>query len=412
MRIFKTYKNGLRLIADKIDYVNSVTIGVFVKTGSMNETEIENGISHFIEHCVFKGTKKRTAFEISDFTDSIGAQINAFTSKEATCFYTKSTTEHLKKCADILSDILFDATFLSEEIEKEKGVIIEEINMSEDSPEDLLMDLLSKSRYGDEGLGRTILGSVKNVRSFTYDEVKRYMDKYYTADNIVISVCGNFDEKEIESIIEDNFASRLKVSESAPQFQTKNIYYGNVNKYKKIEQAHIGLALNGIPRSDKRGEILSIANTVLGGGMSSRLFQKVREELGLAYTVYSALSQYKDTGTVEIYAGVNTQSRDIALEAILDEIQSFRKNKITEQEFLRGKEQLKSSIVFSRESPASQMLIYGKFMLFLNEVFDFDKKYREIEKITYGDVVDCIDSVMCSDIAVASLGPHKKPLKI
>ena len=183
MSYIKRYLNGLKLVFSRTEGMYSVSVGVMTKTGSVNESKAENGISHFIEHVLFKGTKKRSAFEISDYIDRIGAQINAFTSKELTCYYTKSTIERLEDSIEVLSDIFFDSIFLKEELEREKGVVLEEINMSEDTPEDLCFDLLSKSYYGDEGLGKTILGSAKNVKSFDYSLIKSYMDKYYKPNN-------------------------------------------------------------------------------------------------------------------------------------------------------------------------------------------------------------------------------------
>jgi predicted Zn-dependent peptidase len=200
MRFYKKFDNGLRLIINKIDGLLSVSAGVLVKRGSCNESEDENGISHYIEHVMFKGTETRTAFDISDQIDRIGAQINAFTSKELTCYYTKSTKEHLSTSLEILSDIFFNSLFDEKELEKEKGVVIEEINMSEDTPEDICLDLLSKSYYGEKGFGQTILGPVKNIKRFNREKVLAYMDKYYTADNVVISLAGNVD---VERAIED-----------------------------------------------------------------------------------------------------------------------------------------------------------------------------------------------------------------
>ena len=276
MSFYKTFDNGLRLVVTKIEGLLSVTAGVMVKTGSVNEEDFENGISHYIEHGLFKGTTNRTAFEISDRIDSIGAQINAFTSKELTCYYTKSTSERFEDSLEVLSDIFFNATFDDAEMKKEKGVIIEEINMCEDTPEDLLLDMLAESYYGKEGFGRTILGSIKNVSSFTKSDVKRYMDKYYTADNVVISVAGNVDEQKVADLVEKYFANHFNRTKSQPQFLTKSTHYMHKYKVKKIEQTHIGLAMQGLSVNDPKVDAFNIASTILGGGMSSRLFQTIR----------------------------------------------------------------------------------------------------------------------------------------
>ena len=210
MTFTKKFDNGLRLVIEKIDGLFSVSTGVLVMTGSANESAEENGISHFIEHTFFKGTSTRTAFEISDYVDRIGAYINAYTSKEITCYYTKSTAEHAEETLEVLSDLMFNATFDSAELEKEKGVIIEEINMSEDSAEDILYDTLAEGFYGKKGYGRTILGPVENIKRFTRDDVLSYLDKYYTADNMVISVAGNVDVEKTIADVERYFVSKIK----------------------------------------------------------------------------------------------------------------------------------------------------------------------------------------------------------
>jgi predicted Zn-dependent peptidase len=379
----------------------------------MNESKEENGLSHFIEHVMFKGTTNRSAFEISDHIDRIGAQINAFTSKELTCYYTKSTCEHTGKALEILSDIFFNSVFDKAELEKEKGVIIEEINMSEDSPEEVCLDLLAESYYGKDGLGQTILGTAKNVKSFTRNDVKAYMEKYYNPDNVVISLAGNVDVKETESIIKDLFADRFNKRKSAPQKKTEDTFRKFLYKTKRIEQSHIGFAMKGFAVDDEISDAFSIANTVLGGGMSSRLFQKIREELGLCYSVYSYASQYKDNGVLEIYAGVNTAERDLATEAIVSEVKRFKSDKITEQEFLRAKEQLKSAFVMGQESTASQMLLYAKYLLLLNKEFDFNERIKKLESVTLSDVFDAIDrSFDVTDAATATVGSKRSPLKI
>ncbi|MBR2448715.1 MAG: insulinase family protein [Clostridia bacterium] len=413
MRYFKKFDNGLRLIINKMEGFVSVSAGVLVKTGSINESAEENGISHFIEHVMFKGTAKRTAFEISDHIDRIGAQINAFTSKELTCYYTKSTGDHLEDSLEVLSDIFFNSLFDKEELEKEKGVIIEEINMSEDTPEELCLDLLAKSYYGTSGLGQTILGPVKNIKRFTRDDVKKYMDKYYTADNVVISLSGDVDIERAEKFVEQYFAEKFTKRKSATQKKIKVTPVKTLYKSKRIEQTHIGFAMSGFAMNDDMADAFSIANTVLGGGMSSRLFQKIREELGLAYSVYSYSSQYKDSGVLEIYAGVNTDARDLAVDAIVSEVKRFKKEGITEQEFLRGKEQIKSAFILGRESTASQMLLYGKYMIYLNKEFDVEERLKKLEKITLSDVRAAIDrSFDIEKAATATVGSKRSPIKV
>ncbi len=410
---YKQFDNGLKLVVNKMEGMLSVSIGVLVKTGSMNESSLENGISHFIEHVMFKGTEKRSAFEISDHIDRIGAQINAFTSKELTCYYTKSTSEHTEDALEILSDIFFNSKFEKQELEKEKGVVIEEINMSEDTPEEVCLDLLAQGYYGDKGLGQTILGSIKNIKSFSRDDVLKYMDKYYTADNVVISVAGNIDIEKAINLVEKYFADKFARLKSVPQSITKIEQPKNLLRTKRIEQTHIGFAMNGLPLNDKNSDAFAISNIIFGGGMSSRLFQKIREELGLAYSVYSYASGYKDNGILEIYAGVNTTLRDLAVNAILEQIDVLKKEKITEQEFERGKAQIKSAFIMGQESTASQMLLYGKQLILLDKEFDLNERIKRLESVSIKDVFDVIDEYYCiKTMATATVGAKRSPLKI
>ncbi len=413
MIYYKKFNNGLRLIINKMQGFVSASAGVLVKTGSINESAKENGISHFIEHVMFKGTENRTAFEISDHIDRIGAQINAFTSKEMTCYYTKSTGEHLLNSLEILSDIFFNSLFDKKELDKEKGVIIEEINMSEDTPEDLLLDLLAKSYYGDCGLGQTILGPSKNIRSFSREDVLSYMNKYYTADNVVISLAGDIDIEKAEAFVEEHFASKFKVFKSSAQNTTQEIVNQNLYKAKTIEQTHIGFAMEGISIKEDAVDSFTIANIILGGGMSSRLFQKIREDLGLCYSVYSYLSQYKENGVLEIYAGVNTAQRDLAVNAIVDEVRKFKKEGITEQEFIRGKEQIKSAFILGRENTSTQMLLYGKTLLFMDKQFDYKERLDKLDKIDIKNVLEIIDRYFDIDkSATATVGTKRSAIKI
>lgn len=410
---YKQFDNGLRLVINKMEGVLSVSIGVLVKTGSMNETAENNGISHFIEHVMFKGTEKRSAFDISDHIDRVGAHINAFTSKELTCYYTKSTKDCVEDTIDILSDIFFNSKFDTKELEKEKGVVIEEINMSEDTPEEVCLDLLSQSYYGKDGLGQTILGTKKNIKKFTRNDVLKYLDQYYTADNVVISVAGNMDVKKIETLIEEYFANKFTRFKSVAQAKTELQTPAHLYKSKRIEQSHIGFAMKGISAKDEKSDAFAIANIVFGGGMSSRLFQKIREELGLCYSIYSYSSQYKDSGVLEIYAGVATSQRDLAVNAIMEELKEFKKNGITEQEFLRGKAQIKSAFILGQESSASQMLLYAKYLALLDKEFNFKERIKRIDAITIKDVLDVIDrSFGVGEIATATVGSKKTPLKI
>lgn len=387
---YKQLDNGIRLIVKQMSGLLSVTMGIIVGTGACVETDEEDGISHFIEHMMFKGTKKRTAFNISDEMDAIGAQVNAFTSKDITCYYAKSTSDHAAEAFEILSDIFLNSTFPQDEMKREKGVVIEEISMNEDTPDDLCLDLLSKAFFGDKNYGRNILGPKKNVRSFKKSDILNYMSERYTADNIVISMAGNISVEEAQGLVEKYFADVPKGDGRQRPVEVR-LQSKNLSKKKDIEQVHIGIAYPSMKRYEPLADATMIANAVLGGSMSSRLFQEVREKRGLAYTVYSYLTSYKDTGSLVIYAGVNAENYLQSVDAIYSCIDDMRAKNITEYEFKRGKEQLLSSQIFTQESTSSQMLLYGKELIYSGNIYNFEDRVKKINAVTYDDVLQAIE---------------------
>lgn len=407
---FKQLDNGLRLVVNQMSGLMSVTMGILVHTGASVESDKEDGISHFIEHMMFKGTQKRTAFKISDEMDRIGAQMNAFTGKDLTCYYAKSTTGHAEEAFEILADLFLNSTFPEDEMSREKGVIIEEINMNEDTPDDLCLDMLSRAYYGERGYGRNILGPRKNVEGFTRDDIKGYMQRRYCSDNIVISMAGNIDINIAEAMVEKYFAGIQKCCCSKTDVKVE-LQAKSLHKTKDIEQVHIGIAYPSVKRYDKLFDATQIMNAILGGSMSSRLFQTVREELGLAYTVYSYISTYCETGTLAVYAGVNAEKYKQSAEAIYSCVNDLRKKNISEEEFLRGKEQLISSQIFAQESTSSQMLLFGKELLYRGRVYNFEERVNKISSVTLKDVLDAIDVNFDDKFkAVSLVGAVDKPL--
>ena len=387
---YKQLDNGIRLIVKQMSGLLSVTMGIIVGTGACVETDEEDGISHFIEHMMFKGTKKRNAFNISDEMDAIGAQVNAFTGKDITCYYAKSTSDHAAEAFEILSDIFLNSTFPADEMKREKGVIIEEISMNEDTPDDLCLDLLSKAFFGEKNYGRNILGPRKNVRGFKKADILSYMGERYTADNIVISMAGNISIEEAQGLVEKYFSSVPRGNGTQRTVEV-SLQSKNLSKKKDIEQVHIGIAYPSMKRYEPLADATMIVNAVLGGSMSSRLFQEVREKRGLAYTVYSYLTSYKDTGSLVVYAGVNSDNYLQSVEAIDACINDIRNKNITEYEFRRGKEQLLASQIFAQESTSSQMLLYGKELIYSGNIYNFEERVKKINAVTYQDVLQAIE---------------------
>lgn len=387
---YKQLDNGIRLIVKQMSGLLSVTMGIIVGTGSYVETDAEDGISHFVEHMMFKGTKKRTAFQISDEMDAIGAQVNAFTGKDLTCYYVKSTSGHAEEAFDILSDLFLNSVFPADEMKRERGVILEEISMNEDTPDDLCLDLLGRAFFGDKNYGRNILGPRKNVRSFRRENLQAYISERYVAENIVISMAGNISPDTARSMVEKYFADVPRSDGRTREVQV-SLQAKNLHKKKDIEQVHIGIAYPSMKRYERLADATQIMNAVFGGGMSSRLFQEVREKLGLAYTVYSYLTSYKDTGSLVIYAGVNADNYIKSYDAINDCIAKIKSKDITEEEFRRGKEQLVSSQIFAQESTSSQMLLYGKELIYSGNIYDFEDRVNKINCVTLDDVREAIE---------------------
>ncbi|MGN0806177.1 MAG: M16 family metallopeptidase, partial [Candidatus Coproplasma sp.] len=401
---------GVRLIVKQMTGLLSVSMGIIVGTGAAYESDSEDGISHFIEHMMFKGTKKRTAFQISDRMDAIGAQVNAFTSKDITCYYAKSTSNHAEEAFEILSDLFINSVFPEDEMVREKGVVIEEISMNEDTPDDLCLDLLSEAFFGKKNYGRNILGSKSNVSGFTREDINKYLGSRYTPDNIIISMAGNISFELAEEMVNRYFGDLpAKTLEQRPL----NVSLSGANLYKKkdIEQIHVAIAYPSMKRYERLGDATQIMNAVLGGSMSSRLFQTVREKLGLAYTVYSYLSTYEQSGALTVYAGVNAKNFKKSVEAIDQCIEDLKKKDMTEDEFKRGKEQMLSSLVFAQESTSSQMLVYGKELLYSGKVFDFEDRVAKLNAVTLDDVNEAIEyNFDCKYRASAVIGNVDEPL--
>ena len=407
-----TLDSGARVIIKRMEGLLSVTMGVLVGTGSAFETDEEDGISHFLEHMQFKGTPTRTAFEISDAFDALGAQVNAFTGKDMTCYYAKATSDHAAEAFGLLADLFLNSNFPEEEMKREKGVVLEEIHMDEDSPEDLCLDLLSRAAFGKESYGRNILGPAENVKKFTREDLFRYKEERYCSENIVISFAGNIGVDEALSLAERYFG---KLSCKNYQKREKHVRFGSGNLFKKkpIEQAHFAIGFPTYARESKLCPAVQVMNSVLGGGMSSKLFKRVREELGLAYSVYSYASHYEETGILTVYAGVNPEKALDAKDAVIAVLNDFKKNGVTEEEFARGREQVKSGSIFAQENTSSQMLLYGKQMLYKNEVYDFEKRMAEISSLTQADIVRAIgENFDFSRASVASVGNLEKGVSL
>lgn len=394
--------NGLRVVLEQIPTCRSVSFGIWVKTGSRYENEATNGISHFIEHMMFKGTDRFDAKAIAEAFDAIGGNVNAFTSKEYTCYYAKVLDEHLPIAVDVLSDMFFNSKLLQEELDKERNVILEEIAMYEDTPDDLVHDLVTKAAYGKHSLAFPILGTKDQLMRLQSEDLRQYMKQHYTISNTVIAVAGNIDDSIVE-LLEKHFGDFSNDGGQEqihlPDFQSELLYYP-----KQTEQNHICMSLPGCSIQDPRLYAMVLLNNTLGGGMSSRLFQEIREKRGLAYSVYSYHSSNADSGLFTVYAGTAPKQTHDVLELTMEIMRDLTVNGMTAEELRKGKEQLKGSLILSLESTGSRMNRIGKNELMLGKHYTLDEMIARIDAVTMDDVDVIIQRMVEKPFAVSMVG--------
>lgn len=404
-------ENGVRIVLEHIPSVRSVAFGVWVGTGSRYEQSNINGISHFIEHMLFKGTTNRTAREIAETFDRIGGQVNAFTSKEYTCYYAKVLDTHIDVAIDVLADMYFNSTFDPVEIEKEKKVVIEEIGMYEDAADDLVHDLIISSAYGNHPLGQSIIGTESVLNQLQRDHLLRYIDESYTPEKTVISIAGNIDRTIVDKISAK--FSNYKRNSTVSELKTP-LYVGdsNIRTKKELEQSHLCIAMPGYPLGHPNIYSLIVLNNILGGTMSSRLFQEIREERGLAYSVFSYHSAFKDSGVTVVYAATGTDQLDQVIDQIGHIVRNLLKNGITETELNNCKEQLKGNLMLSLESTNSRMSRLGKNELMLGRHLSLDEIIRLIDSVSLDSVHRVSEEILHKYIGTALVSPLESMPKI
>lgn len=415
MYIIEKLDNGIQVVMEKIDYVNSVSIGLILKNGSIHEDQINNGISHFIEHMLFKGTKNRSAKQIAESIDNIGGQLNAFTGKEQTCFYAKVLDQHLPIAIDVLGDMLSNSSFAIEEIQKEKGVIIEEINMYLDEPEDLVYELLNKMMFKNSSLGYPILGTETSVSSLNRDIIIDYFQENYSADNMVISLAGKLNPKETMKMLNHHFSSFIK-SKTAEKDkpQKKYLFEKDIQGIdKKFEQLNFCIGLEGIDAHNDDIYPTMVMNNVFGGSMSSRLFQSIREDKGLAYSVYSNLSPFEHTGIFSIYAGLKSTQLIPVVQIIENEINNLKHNLITNNELQMSKEQLKGNYILGTEGTFSRMFENGKSLSALGKIISPTEVIQKIDIVTMEDIDRVVKHIFNKEhLNIAYVGNIMNPIDV
>ncbi|HET7522459.1 MAG TPA: pitrilysin family protein [Bacillales bacterium] len=395
--------NGARIVLEQIPTVRSVSIGIWVGTGSRNETKEINGVSHFLEHMFFKGTKSRDAREIAESFDRIGGHVNAFTSKEYTCFYAKVLDQHSEYALDVLADMFFHSTFSPDELTKEKSVVFEEIKMYEDTPDEMVHDLLGEASYGDHPLGYPILGNKTSLNAFNSDTLRSYMEEGYTPDKVVVSIAGNVDESIVEKA--DQYFGSFQTSHELPSPENPDFQTNKIARKKDTEQAHLCLGFNGLPVGHDNMYSLMILNNVLGGSMSSRLFQEVREQRGLAYSTFSYHAAFRDNGILTIYGGTGAEQVDLLYETIRDILERLKDKGITSSELENSKEQMKGNMMLGLESTNSRMSRNGRNELLLKRHRSLDDILEKISRVTKEQVNAMAQSVFNEPFSCSLVSP-------
>lgn len=392
MVTIKKLNCGTTVIMEKSERVQSAALGIWVRAGASDEWDEVSGVSHFIEHMMFKGTKNRTAKQIAEDVDKIGGVFNAFTGKEATCYYIKTLSSNICRGAEILLDMLTGSKFDQEEMDRERQVICEEIKMVKDTPDDDVYDTISELVAGGNPLGRSILGTPESLAGIDRSRLVDYRDQMYARDSIVVAVAGNFDEEAIEAIFEDRLTS-LRDKKPKKEIQLKPYQQSFNVKVRDIEQTHICLATPGIALDDPRYYAFVLLNSIFGGSMSSRLFQNIREQKGLAYSVCSMNLFSSYWGFFSIYAGVSPEKAEEALDAIHYELDALRESGVTEEELAMAKEQMKSSYIFGLESVNSRMFSIGKNKLLLDRVYAEEEVLSSFDRVTREDIREVAEMI-------------------
>ena len=397
--------NGLTIITEQMQHIRSASIGVWLQTGSRDEDAESNGISHFIEHMVFKGTTHRTAEEIARQVDSIGGNMDAFTAKECICFNVKVLDEHLPIALDILSDLVLNPVFDASDIARERGVILEEIKMDEDNPDYLVHEIFTQNFWKGHPLGKPILGTKETVKKFERDAVLEAYAHRFAPRNIIVSAAGNLDHDRFVELVQGHF-EHMKPAANGFHSSTPKIVSRIILRNKKaLEQVQLCIGVPAHPIAHEKRHAGYILNTLLGGGMSSRLFQNIRERQGLAYSIYSDLNPYRDTGCLAVYAGTSLASAAKVVQSVVSEFRKLKAEPVPEEELSRSKAQLKGSLMLSLESSTSRMSNLARQEMYFDRFYDLDELIQRIEAVTADDLTSLANEYFkAEDVAVTALG--------
>jgi len=396
--------NGLTIISERMDHVRSASVGIWIRSGSRHEDAQLNGISHFIEHTLFKGTRNRTAREIAVESDAIGGHVDAFTSREVASYYVKVLDDHLPRAFDLLADLVTAPLFADEELDRERNVVTEEIKMVEDTPDDLVHEVFVANFWPDHPLGRSILGTIDTLATFNHERVVGYFSGVYTPRNLVVAGAGNIEHEPFVDMVGRYLGALndrpVNLSASAPTHAARRIVLD-----KDLEQAHLVLGTRCPSMTSADRYAVHVLNVILGGGMSSRLFQTIREEHGLAYAVYSGVNAYTDAGYLSVYAATSPEQLTDVIKLSVEEFNKLKREPVSEAELQRAKDQLKLSIMLSLESTSARMSNLARQEIFYGRQFTLDEILDRIDEVTLADVQRVAGEIFCGDaLAITALG--------
>jgi len=398
-----TLPGGMRLVTDRMDSVESVSLGVWVNAGARNETADINGVSHLLEHMAFKGTARRSALDIAVEIENVGGHLNAYTSRESTVYYATVLKEDAALALDIVSDILLNSTFADEELARERAVVLQEIGQANDTPDDIIFDTFQETAYPDQPLGRAILGTADIVSTMSRDTLKGYIDAQYGSDRMILSAAGNLDHDTLAALAEKAFGGVRASQAEAPQ---PGVYTGGDNReIRDLEQAHLVMGFNGVGYGDDDYYALAVLSTALGGGMSSRLFQEVREKRGLVYSIYTFSSAYQDGGLFGLYAGTGEAEVAELVSVVCDELRRAAADTMAEDEVARSRAQIKAGILMSLESTSSRAERVARHLQVYDRVIPVDEIARRINSVTAEDVRRVAERLLTSNPTLTALGP-------
>ena len=411
------HSSGLRIVTEEVPSVRSAAVGIWVNVGSRDEAPATAGASHFLEHLLFKGTKSRTALEISSSIESVGGEMNAFTSKEYTCFYARVIDTDLPMAIDVVSDLITSSIVTALDVDAERKVVLEEIAMRDDDPSDLVHDLFSDTYYGDTQIGRPILGTIESINKMSRNTVFNYYKKKYLPSDLVVAVAGNIKHKRVVAMVEealsrDNFLDVVGTPNIRPNTPIKKGPQTPVGlMFRKTEQAHMLYGMEGVARADSRRFAMGVMSAALGGGMSSRLFQEIREKRGLAYSVYAYSQQFAGSGTLGFYAGCNPTKAIEVVELIREVLTDVAEHGMSHEEIERAKGAVRGSLVLSQEDSGSRMSRIGKNEIVYGQVMDFDDILKAISRVSAEDIREIAGEYLTKTPTLALVGPFKNPAK-